>query len=175
MAPPPDQPIPDPPSPQPEDLGALMVEYGPALRRYFSKKVSPSDADDLVQDVFLAMQTRGSGRPVDNIRRYLFTVAANVLARRNRDTDAFDPLLESLEPTDDLSPERQVASRQALARLIVAVDNLAPRCRTAFMLHRFEDMTYRAIAERMNIGTDAVKQLLQRAMVRLAEDMRQAR
>ena len=65
-----------------EDLRAWMVLYGPALRRYFLKKASASEAEDLVQDVFLAMQSRGAGAAIENVEGYLFRTAANVLARR---------------------------------------------------------------------------------------------
>ena len=65
-----------------EDLRAWMVLYGPALRRYFLKKASASEAEDLVQDVFLAMQSRGAGAAIENVEGYLFRTAANVLGMR---------------------------------------------------------------------------------------------
>ncbi len=64
------------------DLQAWMLRYGPGLKRYFQKRVSAAEAEGLVQDVFLAMHRRGADAPVDNVQGYLFTVAANLLARR---------------------------------------------------------------------------------------------
>src|SRR5512146_1226137 len=63
-------------------LAELMARYGPALRRYFLKRVSPLEAEDLVQDVFVAMQVRGGVDDVEHVNRYLFRIAANVMARR---------------------------------------------------------------------------------------------
>ena len=68
-------------------LAELMARYGPALRRYFQKRVSPAEAEDLVQDVFVAMQVRGGIDDVENVDRYLFRIAANVLARRRAAAD----------------------------------------------------------------------------------------
>ena len=61
-----------------------MARYGSALRRYFAKRVPPAEAEDLVQDVFLAMQVRGEIRDPEQADRYLFRVAANALARRRQ-------------------------------------------------------------------------------------------
>ena len=65
-----------------QELHAWMVRYGPALRRYFQKRVGHAEAEDLVQDVFVAMQVRGGVEDVEHQNRYLFRIAANVLARR---------------------------------------------------------------------------------------------
>jgi DNA-directed RNA polymerase specialized sigma24 family protein len=65
-----------------EDLRAWMAQYGPALRRYFQKKVGPAEAEDLVQDVFVSLQVRGGAEAIDNIEGYLFRIAANALMRR---------------------------------------------------------------------------------------------
>ena len=57
-----------------------MGQYGPALRAYFRKKVGASEAEDLVQEVFLAMQARGGTDGIEHVGRYIFRVAANVMA-----------------------------------------------------------------------------------------------
>ena len=67
-----------------EVLRGWMAEYGPALRRYFQKKVGPAEAEDLVQDVFVSLQVRGSTETIDNVEGYLFRIAANALMRRHK-------------------------------------------------------------------------------------------
>ena len=67
-----------------EVLRAWMAEYGPALRRYFQKKVGPAEAEDLVQDVFVSLQVRGSAETIENVEGYLFRIAANALMRRHK-------------------------------------------------------------------------------------------
>src|SRR3546814_6556701 len=39
------------------DFGAWMETYGPVLHRYFRRRVPEDDVDDLVQDVFVRIQT----------------------------------------------------------------------------------------------------------------------
>ena len=155
-----------------EDLRAWMAEYGPALRRYFLKKVGPSEADDLVQDVFVSLQVRGAAHTIDNVEGYLFRIAANALMRRHkrgRWTAANPDLLSDKDwPSDDVSPERVLLGKEAMGRVVAALRDLPPRSSEAFFLHRFEEMTYAAIAARMNISTKAVDHLIQRALRHLA-------
>ena len=160
-----------PPAVRDEDLRAWMVQYGPALRRYFQKKASAAEAEDLVQDVFLAMQSRGAGARIENVEGYLFRIAANVLARRygphgwdwRRGADG----LEGHEPHEEISPERSLIGKQSVAALLAAIDELPPRMGEAFALHRFEEMTYPAIGRRMGISPRTVEKLISLALKRL--------
>jgi RNA polymerase sigma factor (sigma-70 family) len=163
------------------DLSAWMAEYGPGLRRFFSRRANPNDAEDLVQDVFLRLQARADGESIENVEGYLFKVARNVLISRYRDqrvhgegmSDVWDDAAS--ERPDELSPERILIAKQEYERLIEAILALPPRARTAFQFHRFENMTYQAIAVRMGISKMSVKELMQRAIDRLAQEMEHRR
>lgn len=157
--------------PPPEEVRRWAQQYGPALRRYFQKKVNSTEADDLVQNVFLNIQARGAeAGAIENVERYLFRTAANVLARRlGRDAWKADPLAEFTEPRDELSPERALIAREQLERVVEALKVLPPRTRQAFMLHRFEEMTYASIARQMGITTISVGKLIKRALRKLGD------
>src|SRR3546814_17877517 len=85
------------------DFGAWMETYGPVLHRYFRRRVPEDDVDDLVQDVFVRIQTAQSDEPVENVDSYLFTTEHNVLATRYREQAKLTPLLSAtvLEPVAD--------------------------------------------------------------------------
>jgi RNA polymerase sigma-70 factor (ECF subfamily) len=158
-----------------EDLHALALQYGPALRRYFARRAASADVDDLVQEVFLSMQSRGATSAIENVEGYLFRTAANVLGQRRRRSGWSWGRQEEVDdvvgPADELSPERILIGKQEYDRLMAAIFALPPRARAAFLFHRFENMTYQAIAERMGIAKRSVKELMQRAIDRLAEEM----
>lgn len=160
------------------DLAAWMAEYGSGLRRYFARRAGADEAEDLVQEVFLRLQARAEHDPVDNVEGYLFTVARNVLISRYR-LKGFNSLADREAWTDEvggpdeLSPERILIGKQEYERLVAAIFDLPPRARAAFLFHRFENMTYQAIAERMGIAKRSVKELMQRATDRLAQEMEQ--
>ena len=153
------------------DLHAWVVQYGPALRRYFMRRAPAADLDDLVQEVFLMMQARGSGSEIENVEGYLFRTAANVLGmRRRRSTWAWgrQEELDDVEGlSDDLSPERIVIGCEALDAMMAGLRELPPRCAHAFILYRFGHLPQEAIARRMGISQKAVEALIQRAVRRL--------
>ena len=157
-----------------EQLRAWTSQYGPGLRRYFLKKVGANEADDLVQEVFLSLQVRGSaGGDIDNIEGYLFRTAANAIVRRHQrqkwDWAGHDVLDDLDDLSDDVSPERVLMGKEELDRVLAAMRGLPPRCSQAFVLHRFEELTYSAIAARMRISTKAVERLIQRALRRISQ------
>jgi len=145
-----------------------------ALRRYFARRAPASDVDDLVQEVFLRLQSAERREPIGNIEAYLMTTARHVLISRHRGrtarcADLHDALDDVPEPANEISAERILAARQDCARALAAVSNLPPRARAAFSLHRFEHLSYSAIAERMSISRDSVKELLRRAAARVGQ------
>ncbi|WP_294029089.1 RNA polymerase sigma factor [Sphingopyxis sp.] len=158
------------------DLAAWMTAYGPGLRRYFRRRADDADVDDLVQEVFLRLQSAQLSAPIDNVERYLFTAARNALISRHRRRQArgamlHDELEDGIEIAEQRSPERIVIGQQEYRRVLDAIQNLPPRAREAFQYHRFENLTYQAIAQRMGISKEAVKELMHRALVRIVQEM----
>lgn len=160
----------------PQTVEAWAARYGAALRAYFLKRAPASDPDDLVQDVFLRLHSRAGQDAVENPEGYIFKIASSVLIDRRRHDRArgqglHDELDDQRGPVDELSPERTLIGRQEHARAIAALRGLPPRARAAFTLHRFEHMTYAAIAQRMGISINGVKHLIARALERLNEQV----
>lgn len=161
---------------QDRDLAAWMTAYGPGLRRYFRRRADDADVDDLVQEVFLRLQSAQLSVPIDNVERYLFTAARNALISRHRRQKArrtllHDELEDGIEIAEQRSPERIVIGQQEYRRVLEAIQKLPPRAREAFQYHRFENLTYQAIAQRMGISKEAVKELMHRALVRIVAEM----
>ena len=156
-----------------EDIRAWMVQYGPALRRYFLRKVGPNEAEDLVQEVYLSLQVRGSTGRIANVQGYLFRIAANALIRRGErqkwDWANHEILDDAVGINDEMSPERVLLGKEAVEQLVEALQALPPRHREAFFLHRFEEMTYAAIAAHMNVTAKTVDHLIQRALRQILE------
>ena len=158
------------------DLSAWMSAYGPGLRSFFRRRVPEADVEDLVQDVFVRLQAAQLGAPIENIEGYLFATARNVLISQYRKQAARPTLLtgewlDHYELADPISPERIAIGRQEYMRVLDAILNLPPRAREAFQLHRFEHLTYQAIAQHMGITKDSVKELMQRALLNIAQAM----
>jgi RNA polymerase sigma-70 factor (ECF subfamily) len=150
-----------------------MVQFGPALRRYFLRRANAADADDLVQDVFLSLQSRGGGAEIDNVEGYLFRTAANVLGMRRRKGGWRWGSQEDLEHVDglvdELSPERILISRQALEQVVRALADMPLRTAQAFFLYRFGHLSQEAVARRMGVSVKAVEKFLRKALRHLLD------
>jgi RNA polymerase sigma-70 factor (ECF subfamily) len=141
----------------------------PTIRRYLSRRVTGADVDDLVQEVAIRLHSRRAGDAISNPAAYLFQVAHSVLtdhARRNqvRHRSAHLTLEEDHHPVEVRCPERVLQGKEDLARLVAAIGELPDRTRQAFVLHRFEEMSYAAIARHLGISVSAVEKHIMKAI-----------
>lgn len=156
----------------PDNSGLIEACCDLGRRRRLDKYRS-GDAEDATQDACLrALQTE----PLEVIRdpiRYVLRIARNAFLDRRRRRVRELLLFNSFQDvafaiSDGLDPERILGGKQALERVVAAIDILPPRCREAFELHRFGGLSYPGIARRMGISTSMVEKHIAEAMLRLA-------
>lgn len=153
-------------------IDALARRYRPGLVRYFFRHLgSRDDAEDLAQEVFVRFAQQRTGRIV-SFEAFLFQIAANLLRdrfRRNRTHHvsqhfALDGHADNL--LGEVPSEEAVYEEQERWQAFLKVlEELPPKCRTVFLLQRFEGMTYSAIAQRLAISVSAVEKHMMRAML----------
>jgi RNA polymerase sigma-70 factor (ECF subfamily) len=142
------------------------------LARRRPRADATGDAEDAAQDAYVrALQLSDPGAVRDPIR-YVLRTARNLFIDRRRRAGREARLFEQSDAATDagdmLDPERILAGKQALGGILTAIEALPPRCGEAFRLHRFENLSYAAIAQRMNISISMVEKHLAEAMARLA-------
>jgi len=157
---------------------APVAKHRAVLRRYFRKRAPSGEVEDLIQDVFVRLLARRASDPIEDPERYIFRIAATVLVERHR-REALEKAAHAARGADadeleTLSPERIVIGAESLNRILAALEKLPPRTRDAFILHRFENMTYDAIARRLGVTTSGVEKLMMRALAHLGAAMRVA-
>jgi RNA polymerase sigma-70 factor, ECF subfamily len=131
-------------------------------------------ADDLAQEVFLRLYAHlHRGRPVENVRVWVFRVAHNLAfderQRHQRlallDAPAWEEICSVL-PDPSLNPEQRALQRERLECLHSALQWLSEQERQCLLL-RAEGLRYREIGEILGIGTSTVGEFLQRALRKL--------
>jgi len=146
----------------------------PVLRYLMGIGLPVEDAEEIVQEVFLALfQHLRAGKPRSNLRGWVFRVAHN-LGLKRRGTAARAGLTnaaagdESSAITDPTpNPEDQMANAQRQARLLAVLNALPEQDRACLHL-RAEGLRYREIAEVVGISLGAVSASLTRSMARMA-------
>jgi RNA polymerase sigma factor (sigma-70 family) len=154
-------------------LEALAVRYRGALNRFFERRAARlGDSEDLTQEVFLRLATRGEGEKIERIDGYIFQTAASVLTDRARRVavrggDRHVCFEEEQHVIEDFSPERVLLAREQVAMVRIVLERLPDRVRAAFVLHRFEELGYAEIAKRLGVSVSSIEKYISQALKEL--------
>ena len=152
----------------------LFDEHRTRLLRYvLSIGLRVHDAEEIVQDVFLALfRHLQLGRPRDNLRGWIFRVAHNLALKARQagqsrpDHAGLDDRVAASHVDPAPSPEQQLAFSQRQKYLVTALRALP--WRDQYCLHlRAEGLRYREIAEVLDMSLGAVSISLTRSIARL--------
>lgn len=140
---------------------ALYSQWEPTLSSFiFQVTRSKVITAEIVQDVFLKIwMTRESLVEVKDFKAYLFVIS------KNRAINALKKSLADLERIKKYASEvpfneQPVEDDDAQLHFSLideAIDQLSPRQKEIFLLHRHERYSYREIAEQLGIGKESVK------------------
>ena len=156
------------------------------LRSFIRRRVlDPSDAEDILQDVFYALvEANRLLVPIEHVTGWLFRVA------RNRITDLFrkntpEPfssvassddeerlLLEDLLPSPDAGPEALYARRVLIEELETAIDELPPEQREVFVAHELEGRSFKEMAAATGVSVNTLLSRKRYAVLHLRERLR---
>jgi RNA polymerase sigma-70 factor (ECF subfamily) len=137
---------------------------------------SPDEAEDALQDTFVKVFRQASRyRPEGKFKSWLFRIAGNLARTRLRRRRiigwlSFDPVRHDA-PGAEPAPDRQLEADETRAAVRAAVAALPDRQRQALVLHRFQGLSYKEIAEAMGTTLPGVESLIQRALAGLRRDL----
>ncbi len=163
-------------APAPLCVSSLAKEYHGAFMRFLRRRV-PSGAvgpEDIAQEAYIRMlQYEGS----DAIRSpyfLLLRVAMNVMkdqhrADQVRRIDRHRSLGSMDIASDAPDPERAAVHAEELDCVLDAINDLTPRCREVFLLHRFSHSAYPEIARDFGISVKMVEKYISTALARCAD------
>src|SRR5262245_30052317 len=158
-----DAPEPRPPAPDasggaqegagasPAQIERLFREHNAALLRFVAAKLgSEQEAREVAQEAYVKLLSLDRPEAVSYLRGFLFKTAANLALDRlrqrvRRRTEPFSG--EAEWSIFDISPERQLQSKQAMQVLRVALDELPGKCRQAFIMHRVHELSCAEIVQ----------------------------
>lgn len=162
-------------------FAALYARHERPIFRFLRRSLgNDAAAEDLLQDVWLAVMRNAAGfEPRARFTTWLYGIARHRLidhwrARKDNislDEAANDPdgaaLLDTLAADADGQPENLALSRAQARAFMVAVEQLPPPQREAFLLHAEAGMTVEEVAQVTGVGHETAKSRLRYAMNRL--------
>lgn len=159
-------------------MARLYREHNHALVRFLKTRVdSEQEAQDVAHEAYVRMLQLDTHGAVSYLSAYLFRTAANIaidrVRRGNRGQLVHRFLAQdaSGDAGRAVAPDQQLATQQELEIIACALEELPPKCRQAFYLHRMQDMSLDQIAGELGVTKRMVHHYLLRAMVHCREKL----
>jgi RNA polymerase sigma factor (sigma-70 family) len=169
---------------QDQRIAEVVEREQSRLLNFIRRRVpDPSDAEDILQDVFYRLvEANRLLMPIDHVTGWLFRVARNRITdlfRRKRPEsfsdvaygDEDDDLLqlEDLLPSPDAGPEALYARNVLLDELATAVDELPADQRAVFIAHELEGRSFKEIADETGVNVNTLLARKRYAVLRLRQ------
>ncbi|MBV1900691.1 MAG: RNA polymerase sigma factor [Kordiimonadaceae bacterium] len=160
-----------------DEIQSLFQRHNDELVRYLVGRLKSRDeAIEVAQEAYVRLLRLDDTSTIGFLRAFLFRTATNLAIDRQRkrghavayaENEKIDPNAQVFECT----PERQVAGRQSLDRVVECIESLPPKCRHTFIEFKFRNRSYEDIAAEMGITTSMVRKYVLRALVYCTEQL----
>jgi RNA polymerase sigma factor (sigma-70 family) len=150
----------------------LAASHGHQLRGFLVARVrNVTDLPDIVQEVYLRMLRIPHIESIRSPEAYLFTVAQHVVQQHTLRQTATPPSVELTQMLDmpsaipDVDPVLATDAAQCVEQLQEAIEELSPKVRATFLLHRRDGLSLEEIGNRLGISRPMVKKNLMKALM----------
>jgi len=159
------------------DTATLYRDYAGRVGRWANRLTrSNSDAEDVVQEVFLIVHRRGSSlNDVSSHSSWLLKVTLNVVrhlwrsrGRLAKREESFDWENNAAAPPD---PLQALETHRSMERLQAAIDTLAPHYRTVYLLCEINRLSPVKVAEMTGLRPDTLRVRRHRARQQIAKQL----
>jgi len=165
----------------------LVQKYRrPIISFMYRMAHNTASAEDLAQEVFLRVyRSRATYEPSAKFTTWLYRIATNLGMNHARDTRHerpentmnLDEADSETGQTPDLadetpSVEEEILRRERLTAIKQKVEALPERQKMAVLMHKYQQMDYRQIAEVLKLSESATKSLLFRAYETLRTELK---
>lgn len=139
-----------------------------SLRARIARLTGRIDADDLLQTALMHVLEREPAE-IGNADAYILRAARNLAVDRFR----HEKMTGTVSLTEDCAetvactaplPDAVVLGREQLQRVAVVFEQLDGRTARIFMMHRFDGLGYRVIAEELSVSVSLVEKSISRAL-----------
>jgi RNA polymerase sigma factor (sigma-70 family) len=154
------------------EIAAVVLRERPRLGNFIRRRVlDPSDADDILQDVFHEfVAAYGLSASIEQASAWLFRVARNRIIDRFRKKKEV-PLAESVEsgadgeeydllglalPSPDAGPEAEYARSVLLDALSQALEELPANQREVFVAHELEGRSFKEMSADSGVSVNTL-------------------
>lgn len=153
-----------------ENFKLLYDEYFDAIRRYLYYRSNDSElSTDIAQEVFMRVWEKQIKYEPGRTKSLLYKMAGDMFVSQIRKNKVADKYRDSvnLEFKSDQSPEQKIEYEELKKHYERSLANLPEKQRTVFLMNRLEEMTYKEIAQRLELSVKAVEKRMSLALSEL--------
>ena len=152
-------------------LADIFLAHRPALLRFLRARGAGTEAEDMVQDMWLKVEGRDGGDVADPLS-YLYRMANNLMLDRYRSTTRRERREQDwvdagagvmAEAADDMPVDERMIVAQRLEAARAVLRDLGPRVELVFRRFRIEGVGQRSIAQELGVSLTTVEKDLQKA------------
>ena len=160
------------------DTATLYRDYADRVSRWAMRLTrSSSDAEDIVQEVFLLVHRRGQAwSDLASPGSWLLKVTLNVVrhhwrarGRAMKREESWDCQLTPIAPTD---PLQLLETQRSMQQLQAAIDALTPRYKTIYFLCEVKGLPTTTVAEMTGLHPDTLRVRRHRARQQVRKSLR---
>ena len=139
-----------------------------------------ADIPDLVQEIYLRMLRVPDHDAIRSPEAYLFTVARHVVQQHTLrqsatpDSVELQDMLGEARTGAESDPAMETSAQQCLSLLEKALEEMPPRARATFLLHRRDGITLEEIGQRLGVSRPMAKKYLAKALVHIRKTLEDA-
>lgn len=162
-------------------LLAAYLERRADLVRFFTLRLrSPAAAEDLVQDIYLRLETVDPAAQVRNATGYLYRLGSNLMldrlrgerraaARDHEWRETHASVVGVQEVSEAPAADDALTARQRLAAVVAVLQEMPEPTQRVFNLHKFQGLSHAEVALALGISRSAVEKHVMAVLRRLAE------
>ena len=162
--------------PETKELAEAYQAIDQSLLAWLERKLGDrSTAEDIAQNVFLAVWLRAREVKIENPAALMYKVANDLTKneykrRARRDAPVISTDSEDCPPEAKLmktttTPESSLEQKEALSLALAEIERLPQDMRKMFKLNRFSGLSYPEIALQMNVSVSTVEKNMMKALV----------
>jgi RNA polymerase sigma-70 factor (ECF subfamily) len=156
-----------------EAISRLFRENNRVLVRYLTARLqSEQEAREVAQEAYVRLLQMATPGSPEFFRAYLFKTATNLAIDRLRHRrvryrveQAETPEAWTSARCDEGDPAKLLVARELTEQLVSFLQELPPKCRAVFRLHRLEGLSQKEVAARLGFSERMVRRYVTYAMV----------
>jgi len=136
-----------------------------------SRGANSEESLDIVQESFIRLWKKCKEISESSAKSFLFTTSSRILIdeyRKQQTKQKYKITLDWKSNVQD--PQYQMEMSEFKQKLEEVIASMSPTAKEVFLMHRFESMKYREIAEHLGISVKAVEKRMHKALIHLSKN-----